>query len=161
LSTQSTEQNTPWLYTDLERQRRDSSPWTLVQGVLAPLQFVIFLISLYLVINYVATGAGETAASVSVIIKTITLLTIMVTGCFWEKAVFNRWLFAHAFFWEDVVSMGVIALHLLYVVMYFSDIGSVTLQLQVALVAYAAYLVNALQFIYKFRIARLTAVKKL
>ena len=31
------------LYTDEERSRRDASPWTLVQGVLAPLQFFVFL----------------------------------------------------------------------------------------------------------------------
>ena len=44
------------LYTNDERRRRDESPWTLVQGVLAPLQFLIFLVSTALVWRYLATG---------------------------------------------------------------------------------------------------------
>ena len=36
------------LYTAEERRRRDASRWTLVQGVLAPLQFLVFLASLVL-----------------------------------------------------------------------------------------------------------------
>ena len=37
------------LYTAEERRRRDASGWTLVQGILAPLQFLVFLVSLALV----------------------------------------------------------------------------------------------------------------
>jgi hypothetical protein len=44
------------------------------------------------------------------------LYTIMVTGCIWEKVVFGCWLFAPAFFWEDVFSMLVLALHTAYLV---------------------------------------------
>src|SRR4051794_40594875 len=55
------------LYTRDERARRDASRWTLVQGVLAPLQFLIFAISLGLVLRYLATGDGHAAASVSVV----------------------------------------------------------------------------------------------
>ena len=46
------------LYSPEERIRRDSSPWTLVQGVLAPLQFAVFLVSLVLVVRYLMTGNG-------------------------------------------------------------------------------------------------------
>ena len=46
------------LYTAEERRRRDASPWTLVQGVLAPLQFVVFLVSTVLVWRCLATGEG-------------------------------------------------------------------------------------------------------
>ena len=35
------------LYTAEERVRRDSTPWTLVQGILAPVQFLVFLVSLF------------------------------------------------------------------------------------------------------------------
>ena len=104
------------LYTADERQRRDASPWTLVQGVLAPLQFLVFLVSLVLVLRYLATGEGVAAATVSVVVKTLVLYTIMVTGSIWEKVVFGRYLFAPAFFWEDVVSMLVLALHTAYLV---------------------------------------------
>ena len=53
----------PPLYTPEERVRRDNSVWTLVQGVLAPLQFLIFLVSLVLVLRYLSTGAGDSPRS--------------------------------------------------------------------------------------------------
>ena len=56
------------LYTPEERVRRDRSPWTLVQGVLAPLQFLAFLVSLWLVLHFLRTGEGAQAATVSVLV---------------------------------------------------------------------------------------------
>ena len=87
------------LYTPEERVRRDATVWTLVQGILAPVQFLVFLVSLGLVLRFLATGDGQTATTVSVVVKTLTLYTIMVTGCIWEKVVFGRYLFAPAFYW--------------------------------------------------------------
>ena len=142
------------LYTPEERRRRDESPWTVVQGILAPLQFLVFLVSLALVIHYFVTGTGLLAATASVVLKTLILYTIMVTGAIWEKVVFGRYLFAPAFFWEDVVSMGVIALHTAYLACWLLDIGSAEQQLGIALAAYAAYVVNAAQFLLKLRAAR-------
>jgi 3-vinyl bacteriochlorophyllide hydratase len=78
----------------------------------------------------------------------------MVTGAIWEKVVFGRYLFAPAFFWEDVVSMGVIALHTLYLLMWLTSFGTPQEQMMVALAAYVAYLVNAIQFLMKFQQAR-------
>ena len=72
------------LYTEAERHRRDSTVWTLVQGVLAPVQFLVFLVSLALVIRYLWTGDGYMAATVSIVIKTGFLCLIMVTGAIWE-----------------------------------------------------------------------------
>ncbi|APT30762.1 MULTISPECIES: 2-vinyl bacteriochlorophyllide hydratase [Methylobacterium] len=143
------------LYTPAERRRRDSSPWTLVQGVLAPLQFAIFLISLVLVLRTLATGAGQFAAEISVVVKTLALYAIMVTGSIWEKAVFGRWLFAPAFFWEDVVSMLVLALHTAYLAALITGALSGQALLLLALAAYATYVVNAGQFLMKLRAARL------
>jgi 3-vinyl bacteriochlorophyllide hydratase len=142
------------LYTSAERARRDASVWTLVQGVLAPVQFAVFLVSLALVLRYLATGEGLWAATASVVVKTLVLYTIMITGSVWEKAVFGKWLFAPAFFWEDVVSMGVIALHTAYLASFLNGWGSPEAQLVVALVAYAAYALNAAQFLWKLRMAR-------
>jgi 3-vinyl bacteriochlorophyllide hydratase len=104
------------LYSPPERARRDASPWTLVQGVLAPLQFLVFMVSLGLVLRYLATGSGYEAATASVVVKTLVLYLIMITGSIWEKVVFGKWLFAPAFFWEDVFSMLVLALHTAYLV---------------------------------------------
>ncbi|NKN32416.1 2-vinyl bacteriochlorophyllide hydratase [Marichromatium bheemlicum] len=145
----------PPLYTPEERRRRDESPWTLVQGILAPVQFAVFLVSLYLVLHYLSTGEGELAATVSIVIKTLILYTIMITGAIWEKVVFGRYLFAHAFFWEDVFSMLVLALHTAYLVTLATGWVDTTGQMWIALAAYAAYVINAGQFLIKLRAARL------
>lgn len=142
------------LYTPEQRARRDATVWTTVQGVLAPVQFVVMLVSAALLLNFLLTGEGLFAATVSVVAKTAILLLIMVTGSIWEKVVFDEWLFADAFFWEDVVSFGVIALHLVYVFALIAGWAPTT-QAVIALVAYAAYAVNAVQFILKLRAARL------
>lgn len=143
------------LYTEEERQRRDRSVWTLVQGVLAPVQFLAFLISLALILRYLATGDGLFAAQISIVVKTLTLYAIMVTGSIWEKEVFGRYLFARPFFWEDVFSMLVLALHTAYLLCLYLDALSPAGQMVLALAAYATYVVNAGQFLWKLRLARL------
>ncbi|KPP93894.1 2-vinyl bacteriochlorophyllide hydratase [Erythrobacter sp. HL-111] len=145
------------LYTPEERQRRDESAWTIVQGVLAPLQFLVFLVSLALVVRTLTTGEGAFAADVSIVVKTLVLYTIMVTGAIWEKVVFGKYLFAEAFFWEDVFSMLVIALHTAYLVMLLGEYGTLEQRMIVALAAYATYVINAVQFLLKLRAARLQA----
>lgn len=148
------------LYTPEERRRRDATPWTLVQGILAPIQFLVFLVSLYLVINCLATGEGELAATWSVVVKTLVLYTIMITGAIWEKVVFGRYLFAPAFFWEDVFSMLVLALHTAYLIAVFTASLDVLGQMVLALAAYATYVINAGQFLIKLRAARLDAERR-
>ncbi|MEO0642133.1 MAG: 2-vinyl bacteriochlorophyllide hydratase [Pseudomonadota bacterium] len=145
------------LYTTEERRRRDESVWTTVQGVLAPLQFLVFLVSLGLVLRTLATNEGAFAADASIVVKTLILYTIMITGSIWEKVVFDKWLFAPAFFWEDVFSFAVLALHTAYLVMLFGGVGSFEARMTVALAAYAAYVINAGQFLLKLRAARLEA----
>ena len=145
------------LYTVDERARRDATVWTLIQGVLAPIQFVVFLVSLILVVRYLSTGEGYGIAADSVVAKTALLYLIMITGAVWEKIVFGQYLFAPAFFWEDVFSFAVIALHTLYIIgLYGTDWSPATLMM-IALAAYATYVVNAGQFIWKLRRARLDA----
>ena len=145
------------LYTPEQRRRRDATVWTLVQGILAPLQFLVFLISLGLVLRFLVTGDGLWAATVSIIIKTLVLYAIMITGSIWEKVVFGQWLLAPAFFWEDMVSFLVLALHTAYLAALFGGWGGAEAQMWLALAAYAAYVVNAGQFLWKLRQARLEA----
>ena len=67
----------------------------------------------------------------------------MITGSIWEKVVFGRYLFADAFFWEDVFSMLVLALHTAYLAaLGFGWLGPRGL-MGLALAAYAAYAINA------------------
>lgn len=147
------------LYTPAERLRRDASPWTIVQGVLAPIQFLVFVVSVALVLRYLAIGEGGEAATISILVKTAVLFTIMVTGAIWEKVVFGRYLFAPAFYWEDMVSMVVIGLHVAYVAALVYGWGTPREQMYLALAAYATYAVNATQFLLKLRAARLDAAR--
>ena len=142
------------LYTPDERRRRDASPWTIVQGVLAPAQFIVFLVSLCLVSRYLSTGMGEAAATASIVTKTLCLYAIMITGCIWEREVFGRYLFAPAFFWEDVFSMLVLTLHTAYLLALLSGALDAHGLMLLALTAYATYVINAGQFILKLRTAR-------
>jgi 3-vinyl bacteriochlorophyllide hydratase len=142
------------LYTPEQRCRRDATKWTLVQGILAPIQFAVFLVSLFLVARYLSTGGGFAAATVSIVVKTLLLYAIMITGSIWEREVFGCYLFAPAFFWEDVFSFLVLALHTAYLVALFTGLGTARQQMLLALAAYASYLVNATQFILKLRAAR-------
>ena len=142
------------IYTPDERARRDASPWTIVQGVLAPVQFLVFLASLGLVLHYLTTGDGLALATGSIVVKTVALYVIMVTGAIWEQRVFGRYLFAPAFYWEDVFSMLVLALHTAYLVALATGWLEPRDLMLLALSAYASYVVNATQFVLKLRAAR-------
>jgi len=143
------------LYTAEQRRKRDETPWTLVQGILAPLQFLTFVVSLCLVVRYLMTGEGQAAATTSVVVKTGLLYGIMVTGSIWEKRVFGRYLFAPSFFWEDVFSIVVLTLHSAYIAGLFTGYLDTEHLMLLALAAYASYAVNATQFLLKLRAARL------
>lgn len=142
------------LYTPQERARRDATIWTPVQGFLAAFQFLVFVVSVCLIARFMVTGDGETAAVWSVVFKTLVLYAIMVTGSIWEKVVFDKWLFAPAFFWEDVFSFLVLGLHTAYLWSVYTGNMGTRDQLWLALAAYAAYAINAGQFLLKLRAAR-------
>ncbi len=148
------------LYTPEQRVKRDSTVWTLVQGILAPVQFLVFLVSLGLVLRFFWTGEGEQTALISVVVKTVMLYIIMVTGCIWEKVVYGVYLFAEAFYWEDVVSMVVMILHTAYIAMWLHGGFTPSEQLALALAAYFTYVINAAQYILKLRRARLQSAGK-
>ncbi len=126
-----------------------------MQGILAPVQFLVFAVSLVLVVRFLFTGQGLALATWSVVAKTAALYAIMITGAIWEKVVFGRFLFAPAFYWEDVFSMVVIALHTAYLAALVAGLGDDRQRLLLALAAYAAYAINATQFVLKLRAARL------
>jgi 3-vinyl bacteriochlorophyllide hydratase len=83
----------------------------------------------------------------------------MITGAIWEKVVFDQFLFAEAFFWEDIVSFFVIFFHGLYLYVLLSGDFAPTSQMSVALFAYFLYFINAFQFLRKLRLARQTDQK--
>ena len=158
---QSSPQVDGWnLYTPSQRIIRDRTVWTKVQAILAPLQFIVCIISLTLVLRYLFTDEGYYIATVSIVVKSFLLFLIMVTGAIWEKVVFGQFLFAEAFFWEDVVSFFVIFFHGLYLYVLLSGDFLPTSQMLVALFAYFLYFINAFQFLRKLRLARQSRQKR-
>ena len=158
---QSSPQVDGWnLYTPSQRIIRDRTVWTKVQAILAPLQFIVCIISLALVLRYLFTDEGYYIATVSIVVKSLILFLIMVTGAIWEKVVFGQFLFAEAFFWEDVVSFFVIFFHGLYLYVLLSGDFLPTSQMLVALFAYFLYFINAFQFLRKLRLARQSGQKR-
>jgi len=147
------------LYTPEQRVLRDHTIWTPIQGFLAIFQFFVFMVSLWLVVRCLLSGEGAEWAKWSIILKTLTLYSIMVTGSIWEKVVFGQYLFARAFFWEDVVSMVVIVLHTIYIASLFYPWLTLQEQMLLILSAYLTYVVNAAQFVLKLRAARLQEAK--
>ena len=130
--------------------------WTTVQGILAPVQFLAFAVSLVLVLRFLGPARATGPRPSRSWSRPAFLYLIMVTGAIWEKVVFGQYLFAPAFFWEDVFSFAVIALHTLY--LYGTVDRRVRRRTQlmlIALAAYATYVINAGQFILKLRRARL------
>ena len=125
-----------------------------MQGILAPVQFAVFLVSLALVIRYLLTGDGFAVATASIVVKTFVLYAIMITGSIWEREVFGCYLFAPAFFWEDVFSFLVLALHTSYLVALLAGLCDPRQQMLLALAAYGTYFINATQFVLKLRAAR-------
>ena len=78
----------------------------------------------------------------------------MITGAIWEKEVFGKYLFARPFFWEDAFSVLVLALHTAYLIALGAGALSPAGLMYLALAAYAAYVINAAQFVIKLRQAR-------
>jgi len=112
------------LYTSEQLERRNASRWTRVQVVLAPIQFLAFLISFGLVVRFLATGQGYAVANASVLVKIGLLWAITVTGMVWEKEVFGRYFLARAFLWEDLGNAVAMLTHNLYFVARAALVGS-------------------------------------
>ena len=142
------------LYTPDQKLRRDNSLWTKVQAVLAPLQFLVCFASIGFVVSYLYTGDGYLIATLSILFKTAILYLIMITGAIWEKEVFGQYLLAPAFFWEDIVSFFVIAIHTAYVLSLIMSLMDAKKLMWLALIAYLAYFINATQFLIKFKLGR-------
>ena len=141
-----------------ERRRRDASRWTLVQGVLAPVQFVVFLVSLGLVLRYLATGEGLAAATASIVVKTLRALHDhghrLDLG---EGGLRPLPVRAGLLLGRRVQHAGAGAAHRLPGGAAHRLRSTPREQMLLALAAYATYVVNATQFLLKLRAARLAA----
>jgi 3-vinyl bacteriochlorophyllide hydratase len=136
-------------YTPEQLQKRNASVWTKVQGILAPIQFLIFLAGLtvtWLYTKGTITDFGWITTFVT--LKTFMLVLIFVTGGFFELEVFGKFAFAHEFFWEDFGSAIAMIVHISYFILFWMGLEQHILILT-AYLAYLSYLINAAQFVIR------------
>lgn len=133
-------------YTPEQLARRDQSHWTTVQAILAPTQFVAFLLSAYLVYRAWSTQSGYDVATISIIIKITLLWIITITGMIWEKEIFGHYFLAKEFYWEDIGNVVAIVTHNMYFVVRYLG-WSDDAVMATMLCAYATYLINCAQFV--------------
>ena len=134
------------MYTSDQLRRREASRWTRVQIILAPIQFLAFLISFVLVIRYLVTGEGYLIATLSVWIKIFLIWVLTITGMLWEYDMFDHYFMAKEFFWEDLGNLIAIITHNLYFVAIWLG-ASERVVMWVMVFAYVTYLLNAGQFV--------------
>ncbi|MGQ9927547.1 MAG: 2-vinyl bacteriochlorophyllide hydratase [Chloroflexaceae bacterium] len=134
------------MYTPEQLRRRAASPWTRVQIILAPIQFVAFIISFALVIRYLITGEGYWVTTVSIWIKIALIWALTITGMLWEHDMFDHYFMAREFFWEDLGNLIAIITHNLYFVARWLGASNETV-MWVMVFAYVTYLFNAGQFV--------------
>lgn len=137
-------------YTPEQLQKRNASVWTKVQGILAPIQFLIFLAGLTVTYLYTKqigiTDFGWVTFFVT--LKTFMLVLIFVTGGFFEQEVFGAFAFAPEFFWEDFGSAIAMVVHITYFILFYMGLDKEIL-IWSALFAYLSYLINAAQFLIR------------
>ncbi len=136
------------MYTPEQLERRNASRWTRVQIILAPIQFLVFLISFYLVIRYLMTGEGYVITTISVWLKIALIWALTITGMWWEHDVYGHYFMAPEFFWEDLGNLIAILTHNAYFVVQWLQWDDRSVML-VMLFAYITYLINAAQFVSK------------
>ena len=134
------------MYTPEQMARRNASVWTKVQAILAPVQFVAFLISFGLVVRYLSTGQGYAIANASVLVKIALLWAITITGMIWEHEIYGHYFLAREFFWEDVGNAVAMLTHNVYFLARALHWPDRTVML-LMLLAYCTYLVNCAQFV--------------
>jgi 3-vinyl bacteriochlorophyllide hydratase len=133
-------------YTAEQLALRDRSIWTKVQAILAPTQFIAFIISAIYVYTAWRTQTGYEEATITIIVKITLLWLITITGMIWEKEIYGHYFLAKEFYWEDIGNAVAMVTHNLYfIVKYLGwDDNAV---MATMLFAYATYLINCGQFI--------------
>jgi 3-vinyl bacteriochlorophyllide hydratase len=135
-------------YTPEQLAKRNASVWTEIQILLAPVQFVIFLTGVCLNILYANHYASFDFywISVAILFKTLFFVILFITGMFFEKDIFGKWVFSKEFFWEDVGSSVATFFHFLYFVLTWKGYPDSELVIWSS-VAYSSYIINALQYL--------------
>lgn len=137
-------------YTPEQLAKRNASVWTELQIILAPIQFLIFLTGVVLNTLY-ANNIVQIDffwISIAILFKTLFFAILFITGMFFEKEIFDKWVYSPEFLWEDVGSTVAAFFHLLYFVMAWMGYSEKVLVTE-AYIAYMTYVINALQYLIR------------
>jgi 3-vinyl bacteriochlorophyllide hydratase len=137
-------------YTPEQLAKRNASVWTELQIILAPIQFIIFLIGVTLNTLY-ANNIGHIDffwISLAILFKTLFFAILFLTGMYFEKEIFDKWVYSPEFLWEDIGSTVAAFFHLLYFVLAWMGYPEKLLVME-AYIAYLTYVINALQYLVR------------
>lgn len=137
-------------YTPEQLAQRNASVWTDIQIILAPIQFFVFLagVTVNILVAYHIVAIDFFWVSVAILFKTLFFAILFITGMFFEKEIFGKWIFSKAFLWEDVGSTIAAVFHLLYFFLAWMG-ASETVLVWEACLAYLTYVLNALQYLVR------------
>ncbi len=137
-------------YTPEQLVKRNASVWTDIQIILAPIQFLFFVVGLTTtaLYKYSLFVTSFYWVSVAILFKTLFFALLFITGMFFEKEIFNKWVYSKEFFWEDVGSTIAAFFHLLYFFLAWRHYSEKVLLFD-AFLAYFTYVLNALQYLVR------------
>lgn len=143
-------------YTPEQLVKRNASIWTDIQIILAPIQFLFFIAGLTITALYANNlfVSGFYWVSVAILFKTLFFALLFITGMFFEKEVFDQWVYSKEFFWEDIGSTIAAFFHLLYFFLAWFGASREVL-LWDAFLAYFTYVLNALQYLVRIILEKL------
>ncbi|MGB0131783.1 2-vinyl bacteriochlorophyllide hydratase [Chlorobium sp.] len=147
-------------YTPEQLAKRNASIWTDIQIILAPIQFLVFVTGVSVTVLYL-NGlfiSNFYWVSVAILFKTLFFALLFITGMFFEKEIFNKWVYSKEFLWEDIGSTVAAAFHLLYFVMAYLGYSDDVLVWE-AFLAYFTYIINALQYLVRIILEKLNERK--
>ena len=135
-------------YTPEQLLKRNASVWTDIQIILAPVQFLLFVAGVTITALYqnALFVPGIYWVSLAILFKTLFFALLFITGMFFEKEIFNKWVYSKEFLWEDIGSTIAAAFHLLYFILAFLGYPEHVLIWE-AFLAYLTYVLNALQYL--------------
>uniref|UniRef100_Q3AQ29 2-vinyl bacteriochlorophyllide hydratase n=1 Tax=Chlorobium chlorochromatii (strain CaD3) TaxID=340177 RepID=Q3AQ29_CHLCH len=147
-------------YNPEQLAKRNASVWTDIQIILAPIQFFFFIGGLTVTILYANDlfPGGFYWVSLAILFKTLFFALLFITGMYFEKEIFNQWVYSKEFLWEDVGSTVAAFFHLLYFVLAFAGYPRDILILD-AFLAYFTYVLNALQYLVRIILEKLNERK--
>jgi len=148
-------------YTPEQLVKRNASIWTDIQIILAPIQFLFFVagvMTTLLFANNLIDIRYFYWVSIAILFKTLFFALLFITGMFFEKEVFNKWVYSKEFLWEDIGSTIAAFFHLLYFFLAYFGASNEVLIMD-AFLAYFTYVINALQYLVRIILEKLNERK--